>query len=206
MAEQILTETRSKEISQVAAAKREPSAPEGWLDRYGDALYAYALIRVRDASAAEDLVQETLLAAITSAHRFQGESQEKTWLIGILKHKVLDHLRRSGRETRLDADAMQDELDKARFDEHDHWQVDVAAWSDPEGALQREEFWQVLHDCIGRLPERLGIVFALRELDGMDTDTLVKTLNISSRNNLWVMLSRARGRMRQCLATNFLEA
>ncbi len=81
------------------AAMPEPAT---WLDRHGDALYAYALMRVRDASVAEDLVQDTLLAAIRSVDRFKGESSERTWLIGILKHKVLDHWRRAGRERRLD--------------------------------------------------------------------------------------------------------
>ena len=181
--------------------------PETWLDHHGNALYAYALMRVRDASIAEDLVQDTLLAAIKSVDRFKGESSERTWLIGILKHKVFDHLRRVGREKQLDEGMVPSEGEEAQhFDDRGQWRVEVAEWSDPERSLEREEFWQTLQDCVGKLPDRLAILFTLRELDGMDTDTLMETLNISSHNNVWVMLSRVRQRMRQCLETHWFKA
>jgi len=181
--------------------------PATWLDHHGNALYAYALMRVRDASVAEDLVQDTLLAAIRSVDRFKGESSERTWLIGILKHKVLDHLRRAGRERRLDEGMVPTEGEEAQhFDDRGQWRVEVAEWSSPERSLEREEFWQTLQDCVGKLPDRLAILFTLRELDGMDTDTLMETLNISSHNNVWVMLSRVRQRMRQCLETHWFKA
>ena len=181
--------------------------PATWLDHHGNALYAYALMRVRDASVAEDLVQDTLLAAIKSVDRFKGESSERTWLIGILKHKVLDHLRRAGRERRLDEGMVPTEGEEAQhFDDQGSWRVEVAEWSDPERSLEREEFWQTLQGCVGKLPDRLAILFTLRELDGMETDALMETLNISSHNNVWVMLSRVRQRMRQCLETHWFNA
>ena len=74
------------------------SDPEQWLDQHGDALYAFALLRVQQPAVAEDLVQDTLLAAFSGRERFGGGAQERTWLIGILKHKIIDHLRKSGRE------------------------------------------------------------------------------------------------------------
>ncbi len=182
------------------------SDPATWLDQHGNALYAYALMRLRETSVAEDLVQDTLLAAIRSVDRFKGESSERTWLIGILKHKILDHLRRAGRERRLDEGIARTDAEEAGyFDDRGHWRVEVAEWSNPERSLEREEFWQTLQDCIGKLPDRLAILFTLRELDGMETDALMETLNISSHNNVWVMLSRARQRMRQCLETNWIN-
>lgn len=181
--------------------------PAAWLDHHGNALYAYALMRVRDASVAEDLVQDTLLAAIKSVDRFKGESSERTWLIGILKHKVLDHLRRAGRERRLDEGMVSTEGEEAQhFDDRGQWRVEVTEWSDPERSLEREEFWQTLQDCVGKLPDRLAILFTLRELDGMETDKLMETLNISSHNNVWVMLSRVRLRLRKCLETHWFKA
>ncbi len=180
--------------------------PATWLDQHGNALYAYALMRVRETSVAEDLVQDTLLAAIMSVDRFKGESSERTWLIGILKHKVLDHLRQLGRVRRLDESMMPIEGEEAQhFDDRGRWRVETAEWSNPERSLEREEFWQTLQDCIGKLPDRLAILFTLRELDGMETDALMETLNISRHNNVWVMLSRARQRMRQCLETNWIN-
>ena len=181
--------------------------PAAWLDHHGNALYAYALMRVRDASVAEDLVQDTLLAAIKSVDRFKGESSERTWLIGILKHKVFDHLRRAGRERQLDEGMVPSEGEEAQhFDDRGQWRVEVAEWSDPERSLEREEFWQTLQDCVGKLPDRLAILFTLRELDGMDKDTIMETLNISSHNNVWVMLSRVRQRLRKCLETHWFKA
>ena len=139
--------------------------------------------------------------------RFKGESSERTWLIGILKHKVFDHLRRVSRERRLDEGMVPAEGEDAQhFDDRGQWRVEMAEWSDPERSLGREEFWQTLQGCVGKLPDRLAILFTLRELDGMDTDTLMETLNISSHNNVWVMLSRVRQRMRQCLETNWFNA
>ncbi len=103
-------------------------------------------------------------------------------------------------------DAPTDAEEAGYFDERGQWRVEVAEWSDPERSLEREEFWQTLQDCVGKLPDRLAILFTLRELDGMETDALMETLNILSRNNVWVMLSRARQRLRQCLETNWFKA
>ena len=174
--------------------------PARWLDLHGDALYAYALARTRNATTAEDLVQETLLAAFSGRDAFKGESAERTWLIGILKHKVIDYLRRQGREVPLaDAADVTGDIETTLFDDRGHWQVEVRDWAQPERALEREEFWGALHDCIAAMPERLARLFMLRELDGMETDELLQVLGISSANNLWVMLSRARLRLSKCL-------
>ena len=71
--------------------------PVQWLDKYGDYLYRYALMRVRDSAIAEDILQETLLAALGASQNHAGLSSERTWLVGIMKHKVVDYFRRVGR-------------------------------------------------------------------------------------------------------------
>ena len=177
--------------------------PVRWLELHGDALYAYCLIRVREPSIAEDLVQDTLLAALKSVENFKAESTERTWLTGILKHKVLDYLRKSGREQPLSEEMEAGEDTADYFDQTGSWQVKVSDWDMPEKALENEQFWSTLNACVGKLPERLRLIYALREFDGLDTDELMQTLNISSQNNLWVMLSRARVHLRQCLELNW---
>jgi len=173
--------------------------PEHWVERHADALYAYALMRVGSAAVAEDLVQDAMLAGLGSLERFRGDASERTWLIGILKHKVLDHLRRRGREVGFDDSALDTaELD-APFDESGHWKAQLLGWSEPGRQLENAQLGSALAGCIEALPERLQTLFVLREIDGLGTDELVATLNISSRNNLWVMLSRARERLRRCL-------
>ncbi len=174
--------------------------PGAWLDEHGDVLYAFALGRVRNTAVAEDLVQETLLAAFTGRERFQGDSAERTWLIGILKHKVIDHLRRRGREVPLDETRdYPPDVEEACFDARGHWQADVRTWSRPDRVMEQEQLLAALRECIAALPERLGTLFVLREVDGMETGELLEALGISSAGNLWVMLSRARLRLRACL-------
>ena len=177
--------------------------PDNWLEQYGDIMFRYAVARVRDKPVAEDLVQEALLAAIGAADRFKGDSTEQTWLIGILRHKVLDHLRRLSRERHTQLDWADSSNAPAAFDEQGQWTVPVAEWATPEKSQAQAEFWQVFNGCLDNLPEQLRTPFTLRELDGLDTDVLVETLNISTKNNLWVMLSRARQRIRQCLQTKW---
>ena len=131
--------------------------PDSWLDDYGDLLFGYALSRVRDKTLAEDLVQEALLAAFATAHTFKGNSKESTWLVGILRHKVLDHFRKSSREQKgQDEWRSLLELESNEFNELGAWKTSIPEWSNPEKAAQQAEFWPVLNRCIGALPEKLA--------------------------------------------------
>ena len=181
------------------------NSPDTWLDSHGDALYGYAVLRVREPAVAEDLVQETLLAALSARERYAGEASERTWLVGILKHKLLDHLRRAGREQTYDPTLEDDGHFEAQFDHTGHWVSPPRAWSDPAFVAENAELRTVLFDCIGRLPERQRQALVLRELDGMETDEMLALLAISTAGNLWVMLSRARERVRACVELRWRE-
>lgn len=186
--------------SSISTAGGIKSDPATWLDRYGDVLFRYAVARVQDQMVAEDLVQEALLAAFSAADSFKGGSTEQTWLVGILRHKVMDYLRKVARERRLQAEWAEDAIeDNDSFDKYGHWRAEIDEWAAPEDSLEQAEFWQAFDACLGQLPEPLRVLFALRELDGMDSDVLIETMNISSKNNLWAMLSRARQKIRKCL-------
>ena len=181
------------------------SDPATWLDQYGDILYRHALFRLNDPMAAEEMVQETLLAAWQGRARFSGKSSEKTWLVGILKHKVIDHLRKTIREQpHVDEQAL-DELIDASFDQRGHWQIDIEQWSQPDASLAQQQFWETLQDCVDQLPRRIAALFILREIDGLDSGEICKELEISTTNNLWVMLSRMRMRLRQCLDQRWFD-
>jgi len=182
------------------------SDPSFWLDRYGDTLYRHALFRLNDPMAAEEVVQETLLAAWRGRARFAGRSSEKTWLIGILKHKIVDHLRKAIREQPIDEGQHSvDALNATSFDPRGHWQIDISQWSHPDQALEQDQFWETLQACLAKLPKRMATLFILREIDGLDSETICKELTISSTNNLWVMLSRMRMRLRQCLNQHWFD-
>ncbi|MEQ8662463.1 MAG: sigma-70 family RNA polymerase sigma factor, partial [Gammaproteobacteria bacterium] len=176
--------------------------PELWLDMHGDALYAFAMLRVRHAATAEDLVQETLLAALDAHARFDGRASVRTWLIGILKHKVIDHLRKHGREIGADLDGLlraEQAAWEAKFDPTGHWLERPHNWGDPAAIAENGALGAALEACIERLPEKARMLFVLREIDGLTTAELLEMLGISSAGNLWVMLSRARERLRACL-------
>jgi RNA polymerase sigma-70 factor (ECF subfamily) len=177
--------------------------PEAWVDQYGDYLYRYAISRIHDPSVAEDLVQETFLAALHAQEGFEGRSSEKTWLTGILKYKIIDYIRKKSRELPTDkiefsADAMDE-----HFGEKGGWRVGPAKWAvDPKELLERKEFWKVFYRCLSKLSGRLAKAFAFRELDGLSSEEIRNILNISATNS-YVMLYRARMRMRDCLGVNW---
>jgi RNA polymerase sigma-70 factor (ECF subfamily) len=193
---------RSVDADTGQASEDSTVGPDEWLSVHGDVLFHYALARVRHEETAEDLVQDTLLAAISSRHAFRGASSERTWLIGIMRHKILDYFRGLAREQKLWADPPNEGAIDADFDEEGRWAASVGAWQSPEKSLEQREFWTVFVDCAGRLPEALRAPFALRELDGINTDELAAILR-TTRNNVWVMLSRARQQLRKCLEINW---
>jgi RNA polymerase sigma-70 factor (ECF subfamily) len=176
-----------------------------WVDEHSDFLYRFALARVRDASAAEDLVQETFLSALKSSGSgspaFQNRSSARTWLAGILKHKIADHFRSKWRGALGLETEGSDFMDES-FDGTYHWKEPPLDWkTSPEKLAENDELRKVLEECFGRLNERLRGLFVMREVDGLDTATLCKDFGISA-TNLWVLLHRARHQLKTCLEKN----
>jgi len=178
--------------------KRAQSEPERWLADYGDAMYQYALARLRDQAKAEDAVQESLLAALSALDRFRGEAAERTWLFGILKHKILDQYRRDAREVPIGDEEEADALINQTFDSGGSWRVRPVAWQDPGRDLERDEFWAMFERCLDGLPQTLAATVRLVEIDELDSDETCKALGISA-TNLGVRLHRARLRLRECI-------
>ena len=177
---------------------------ESWVDQHGDALYRYSLFRIRNAQIAEDLVQETFLAGIRAWESFAGRSSVRTWLFGILKHKIIDHIRKSIRERPEEDIATLSALRHEPFDETGMWKSGPAKWtSDPGLIYQQQEFWDVLQGCLFELPPRLQQAFTLRELDAFSIDEICKIMKVSATNG-GVMLHRARVRLRGCLEITWL--
>jgi len=179
--------------------------PETWVDEHGDSLFRYALFRIQDAQAAEDLVQETFLAALRGKDSFAGRSSLRTWLFGILKHKIIDHIRKISRERpEGDIETVANLADKT-FDEQGVWKSQPAKWTTDPGLLfQQQEFWEMLQYCLSELPPRLNQVFTLRELDELTAEEVRKILQVSPTNG-GVMLHRARMRLRECLEINWFD-
>jgi RNA polymerase sigma-70 factor (ECF subfamily) len=214
MADRIQSGAVENEKTSNALSENRPSPagatdPERWIQDYGDSLFKYALMRLRDPSKAEDAVQETFLAALKGGGKFAGKSAEKTWLIGILKNKIYDYFRKSSREVPFtDLDFYQEE-ESARFAgdglRKGEWiqALGPTEWTpEPGAALDNELFWKTFTDCSQKLPKKVSAVFCLREVDGVESREICQMLNISEAN-LWVMLHRARMALRRCLEANW---
>ena len=182
-------------------------AADAWVDEHGDCLYRYALARVRKPEVAEDLVQETFLAAVRGYDKFGGRSSVRSWLCGILKHKIIDHYRKAARETSFtDMEFLVDEY-SGKFVEVGFWQHEAGPreWQpDAAEVMERGEFWETMQSCLSKLPQRIANVFSMREMEGVPSKEICALLSISE-SNLWVMLHRARMALRECLETNWFS-
>jgi len=176
-----------------------------WLNEHGDYLYRFALARLRDQHQAEDAVQETMLAAIKN-NSFEGQSSARTWLTGILKHKIIDLQRKQIREQPvsdlMDLEASESNMDDF-FDNQEHWLDAVQSWSMPDNALQQSQFLKVLAACLDKLPKKLATIFLMRDVEETENEIICKELNISA-TNAWVMLYRSRMSLRKCLEINWV--
>ncbi len=182
-------------------------AAAAWVSENGDCLYRYALARVRKPEVAEDLVQETFLAAVRGYARFGGRSSVRSWLCGILKHKIIDHYRKAGRETSFtDLEFFSDECSEKfvsiGFWNHEKgphdWQPDAAE------VMEKGEFWETMRNCLSKLPQRIADVFSMREMEDVPSKEICALLAISE-SNLWVMLHRGRMALRECLEMNWFD-
>lgn len=178
--------------------------PKDWLDEHGDALYRFAMQRAQNEEVASDLVQETLLAAWKNHTSFSGESSVRTWLIGILKHKWIDHLRKEIRQRNQAEIADGDPT--AWFDpQNGAWLNQPHQWrDDPASLCQDDQFFKVLKSCAEALPDKQQLVFEMREFQGLESDEICKVCDISS-TNLHVLLHRARLGLRLCLDKNWFK-
>lgn len=178
--------------------------PETWVDQYADYLFNYAITRVNDTDIAKDLVQETFFAGLKSAKNFKGEAAERTWLIAILKRKVIDYYRKinsnKGKaEVRMSY--------SSSIDSEGDWLEEQVA--DPfsmleNDAIENEELGLAIQDCISKLPKKQSQVFMMKTVQGISTEDICNELGINP-SNLWVMIHRSRTNLMNCLNQNWFK-
>lgn len=175
--------------------------PNKWIDLYSDYLFNYTISRVSDREKAQDLVQDTFLAGLKSMKNFKGEASERTWLISILKRKIIDHYRKinsnKGKaEVRInynDSESEGDWLEERVADPFD---------KTAEDTLQNSELGDAIHNCLEKLPQKQAEVFKMKTVLGYETEVICNELNITA-SNLWVIIHRARTAMADCLKQNW---
>ncbi|WP_046745159.1 sigma-70 family RNA polymerase sigma factor [Kordia zhangzhouensis] len=176
--------------------------PNNWITLYADYLFNYTIVRVKDRETAQDLVQETFFAGLKSMANFKGDASERTWLISILKRKIIDYYRKINSkkgqaEVRIaynaDTESEGDWLEERVADNFDR---------NAEDQIQNEELGLAIEECIDKLPEKQAMIFKMKTILGYDTETICNELNITA-SNLWVIIHRARTALSECLEENW---
>lgn len=175
--------------------------PNKWIDLYSDYLFNYTISRVNDREIAKDLVQDTFFAGLKSMKNFKGEASERTWLISILKRKIIDYYRKinsnKGKaEVRMSYNNESDEGDWLEERVADNFEKNA------EDAIENTELEEAIYNCLSKLPEKQATVFKMKTILGYDTETICNELNITA-SNLWVIIHRARVAMADCMEKNW---
>ena len=205
---QILKHKNNMKTKKCLPEDRLPRAchPEQWLDQYGDGLFRQALFRTSSAEVAEDLVQEALLAAWRCREKFSGEAQERTWLYGILEHKIQDYYRLNARTPKfssMEVDDLDSDIEESAFQSNGAWANKPGAWGrDPQDAAESKDFLRIIQGCLNELPEQQRSAFMLREWYGEEIALCARTLAVTA-NHLSVLLHRARLQISRCLEFRF---
>ena len=168
------------------------------------ALLRFAVLQLRNDAVAEDVVQDTLIAVLEKPEQFAGQSSLRTYLTGILKHKIIDVMRASKRLQQIETteDQSEDDVIDALFKADGHTHEMPRQWGDPDATLQQKDFFRVMEICLEKLPAKTARIFMMREWLELETEEICKELNVST-SNAWVLLFRARVKLRECLDLNW---
>ncbi|MEN8702569.1 MAG: sigma-70 family RNA polymerase sigma factor [Polaribacter sp.] len=184
--------------------KQNTLNPNKWIDDYADYLFNYAVVRVNNSDLAKDLVQDTFFAGLKSAKNFQGKASERTWLVSILKRKVIDHYRK------INSKKGQAEVRMNFYNDGENegnWLEERVPqdWNNAsEKAIENEELKSQIDVCIDNLPEKYAMVFRMKTIQEFETEEICKELEISA-SNLWVIIHRARTQLRKCMEDNWFN-
>jgi RNA polymerase sigma-70 factor (ECF subfamily) len=183
---------------------RPPLNPDKWVDNYSDYLFNYTIVRVNDREIAQDIVSETFLAGLKSAKRYKGDASERTWLISILKRKIIDYYRKINSQKGKAEVRMSYNSDSET--EGDWMEERVGDLRNPnmEDEMETIELGEALNACINNLPDRYAIIFVQKTIDGMETEDICKEHDITP-SNLWVIIHRARVQLMECLKKKWFK-
>ena len=179
--------------------------PEKWVDLYARKMYNYTFLRINDAQASEDIVQETFLSALRNKEHFKGEASEKTWLYSILKRRIIDHYRRTAARRTTSFSMLSPFSDSD--DSPERWiESRIPQKWDQEACrqLDNEEFFVILEGCMEHLPEKQAAVFRLKNIEDCESEEICQKLDITPAN-FWVLIYRARLQLRECLEKRWFK-
>ena len=178
--------------------------PAKWIDNYSDYLFRYTIIRINDHEISKDLVQETFFSGLKSAKNFEGKATERTWLISILKRKIIDHYRKKNSKKGQAEVRMNFYNDGENEGDWIEERVPQSWDSEVEKKIENKELQHQIDLCVDKLPKKYAMVFRMKTIQEVDTEVICKELGISS-SNLWVIIHRARMQLRKCLEDNWFN-
>ncbi len=178
--------------------------PNKWVTLYADYLYNYTISRVSNHDTAKDIVQDTFFAALKAQDNFQGKASERTWLVSILKRKIIDHYRKINSIKGKAEVKMNFYTDGEREGEWIEERAPTDWGGEVEKKIENEELKVVLEKCIDYLPEKYAMVFRMKTIQQFETEDICKELEITS-SNLWVIIHRARTQLRKCMEDNWFK-
>ncbi len=199
----------------MAEEKKNTLDPDHWIERYADYLYSYAYARLRKEEVAQDLVQDTFFSALRAKDTFLQNASEKTWLVSILKRKIIDHYRKKSTQNELNIlDKPVEGEDGAigfffenQASQPGHWTSSASPnqWGRTfETSVESDEFNDILRTCLTKLPEKTAAAFVMKNMEGLETEEICKELNIT-QSNYWVMMHRAKLALRDCMEKNWFN-
>ncbi len=183
----------------------ESLAPEEWVDRFGDYLYRFAVLRLRDASDAEEVVQETFLSAFSAQEQFTGVGSQRAWLVTILRNKIIDAMRLRAKSKKLASNEIGYDSAVILFDQNGNWKPGALPFVAPEQELESRELWQLVRDCLKQIAPAQADVFVLSVIEEMTPERICQELDISL-SNMWVRLHRARLGLAKCVGSKWFPA
>ena len=174
--------------------------PSKWIELYGDYLYTFAKMRVSNDDLAQDLVQDTFFSALKAKDNFQGKASEKTWLVSILKNKIIDHYRKTGlKDSEGNRIAGKRSVSIDNFFREGEWSDNARPknWnSDVNQPIESKEFFEIFNKCVGNLKGKGAIAFKMKYIDQEKSEDICKALNITS-SNYWVLIHRAKAAIQE---------
>ena len=176
-----------------------------WIDNYADYLYNYTIVRVNDSDLAKDIVQDTFFAGLKSAKNFEGKSSERTWLVSILKRKIIDYYRKTNSKKGQAEVRMNFYSDGDNEGDWIEERVPKTWENEAEKSIENKELNQQLASCIAALPEKYRLVFTMKTIQDFDTEEVCNELEISA-SNMWVLIHRARTQLRKCMEDNWFNS
>lgn len=178
--------------------------PKKWIERYSDYLFNYTITRVNDREIAKDIIQDTFFAGLKSMKNFKGEATERTWLISILKRKIIDYYRKINSKKGQAEVRMTYNTDENEGDWLEE-RVEDEGYLNAEEILENSELGDAIYNCLDKLPEKQATVFKMKTILNYETETICNELNITA-SNLWVIIHRARIAMAECMEKNWFKS